>query len=43
VIECNFHQGRFNVRTGAVVLPPCTIPVKAYHAVVEDSVVCIVV
>ena len=39
VIECNFHQGRFNVRTGEVVLPPCMIPVKAYHAVVEDGVV----
>lgn len=43
VIECSFHQGRFDVRTGAVVLPPCMIPVKAYHAVVEDGVVHIVV
>ena len=43
VIECNFHQGRFNVRTGEVVLPPCMIPVKAYHAVVKDGVVHIMV
>jgi nitrite reductase/ring-hydroxylating ferredoxin subunit len=43
VIECNFHQGRFDVRTGEVVLPPCMIAVKAYHAVVEDNVVYIVV
>lgn len=40
-IECNFHQGRFNVRTGEVVLPPCMIPVRAYHTVVEDGLVCI--
>jgi nitrite reductase/ring-hydroxylating ferredoxin subunit len=39
VIECNFHQGRFNVRTGEVVLPPCMVPVKTYHTVVEDGVV----
>ena len=39
VIECNFHQGRFNVRTGEVVLPPCMVPVKTYKTVVEDAVV----
>ena len=39
VIECNFHQGRFNVRTGEVVLPPCMIAVRAYHTLVEDGVV----
>jgi nitrite reductase/ring-hydroxylating ferredoxin subunit len=41
VIECNFHQGGFNVRTGEVVLPPCMIPVKTYPTVVEDGVVSI--
>ena len=40
-IECNFHQGRFNVRTGEVVLPPCMIPVRAYHTVVEAGMVAI--
>jgi nitrite reductase/ring-hydroxylating ferredoxin subunit len=39
VIECNFHQGKFNVRTGEVVLPPCMIPIKTYNAVLEDGVV----
>jgi nitrite reductase/ring-hydroxylating ferredoxin subunit len=39
VIECNFHQGRFNVRTGEVVAPPCMIPIRTYTAVVEDGVV----
>lgn len=40
-VECNFHQGRFNVRTGEVVLPPCMIPLRAYHTVVEAGVVSI--
>lgn len=37
VIECNFHQGRFNIRTGEVVGPPCMVPVKTYPTVVEDG------
>ncbi len=39
VIECNFHQGKFNVRTGEVVEPPCVIPIKTYKTLVEDGVV----
>ena len=39
VIECNFHQGKFCVRTGEVVGPPCMIPVKTYNAVVDADVV----
>ena len=41
VVECNFHQGQFNIRTGEVVLPPCTIPVKAYPTSVRDGKVVI--
>jgi nitrite reductase/ring-hydroxylating ferredoxin subunit len=41
VIECNFHQGAFNVRTGQVVQPPCMVPVRTYKAVVDDGMVCI--
>jgi nitrite reductase/ring-hydroxylating ferredoxin subunit len=37
VIECNFHQGCFNVRTGEVVKPPCIVPLKTYSCVVEDD------
>jgi len=37
VVECNFHQGLFNIRTGAVVAPPCVEPVKTYKALVEDG------
>jgi len=41
IIECNFHQGQFNVRTGAPVLAPCEIPVKTYPAFVRDGKVMI--
>jgi len=41
VVECNFHQGQFNIRTGEVVLPPCFVPVKTYPVVVTDGKVVI--
>ena len=37
VIECNFHGGQFNVRTGAVAGPPCMEPVKTYAVTIEDK------
>ena len=37
LVECNFHQGVFNIRTGEVVQPPCMVPVKTYKAIVEDG------
>jgi nitrite reductase/ring-hydroxylating ferredoxin subunit len=37
VVECNFHGGQFNVRTGEVVAPPCMVPVKTYAVIVEDG------
>jgi len=39
VIECPWHAGAFNVRTGAVVSMPCTDPIKTYAAIVEDGTV----
>ena len=39
VIECNFHNGQFNIKTGEVVSPPCMVPVKTYPAVVEGGTV----
>jgi nitrite reductase/ring-hydroxylating ferredoxin subunit len=41
VVECNFHNGQFNIRTGEIVSPPCMIPVKTYPATVEDGKVVI--
>jgi nitrite reductase/ring-hydroxylating ferredoxin subunit len=37
VVECNFHNGQFNIKTGEVVLPPCMIPVKTYRTIVENG------
>jgi nitrite reductase/ring-hydroxylating ferredoxin subunit len=37
VVECNFHNGQFNIRTGEVVLPPCMIPMKTYPTSIEDG------
>ena len=37
VVECNFHNGQFNIKTGEVVSPPCMIPVKTYRVVVEND------
>jgi nitrite reductase/ring-hydroxylating ferredoxin subunit len=38
-VECNFHQGVFNIRTGEVVQPPCVVPVKTYPVTVEDGAI----
>ena len=37
VVECNFHNGQFNIRTGEVVSPPCMIPIKTYKTMVEGD------
>ena len=35
VVECNFHNGQFNIRTGEVLSPPCMVPVRTYPVVIE--------
>jgi nitrite reductase/ring-hydroxylating ferredoxin subunit len=30
-VECPFHQGRFNIRTGAPTAPPCTLSLKTWQ------------
>ena len=35
VVECDFHNGAFNIRTGEVVTPPCMIPIKTYRTVID--------
>jgi nitrite reductase/ring-hydroxylating ferredoxin subunit len=37
VVECDFHNGAFNIRTGEVVAPPCIVPLKTYPTIVEDD------
>jgi nitrite reductase/ring-hydroxylating ferredoxin subunit len=37
VVECDFHNGSFNIKTGEVVDPPCMIPLKTYVTKVEGD------
>ncbi|MGH6922501.1 MAG: non-heme iron oxygenase ferredoxin subunit [Propylenella sp.] len=37
IIECDFHNGAFDVRTGEVVAPPCMIPLQTYKVVIENG------
>lgn len=41
VVECDFHNGAFNIRTGEVVAPPCMIPLKTYVTQIEGDEVTI--
>ena len=36
-IECPFHQGTFDLRTGKPMNPPCSIALRVYPARVEDG------
>jgi nitrite reductase/ring-hydroxylating ferredoxin subunit len=37
IVECDFHNGAFNIRTGEVVAPPCIIPLRTYKTIVEEG------
>jgi nitrite reductase/ring-hydroxylating ferredoxin subunit len=37
IVECNFHLGAFNIRTGAVASPPCLVPIKTYKVVMSGD------
>jgi nitrite reductase/ring-hydroxylating ferredoxin subunit len=37
VVECNFHNGQFNIKTGEVVAPPCMVPIKVYKTILENG------
>lgn len=36
-IECDFHNGAFDIRTGEVVAPPCMLPIKTYKVTIEND------
>ena len=38
-IECPFHQGLFDIKTGKATAAPCTIDVKTYPVKVEEGVI----
>lgn len=39
VVECPFHAGTFDVRTGEALSLPCVLPLKTYPVIVEDGAV----
>lgn len=41
VIECDFHNGAFDIRDGEVVAPPCIVKLKTYKVVPDDNLVII--
>lgn len=41
VIECDFHNGAFDIRDGEVVAPPCMVKLKTYKVVHHESAVII--
>lgn len=41
VIECDFHNGQFDIRNGEVVAPPCMVALRTYKVVPHDTAVVI--
>jgi nitrite reductase/ring-hydroxylating ferredoxin subunit len=41
VIECDFHQGQFDIRDGSIVAPPCIVELTTYKVVPHDCAVVI--
>ncbi len=37
IVECPFHGGQFNIRTGAPAMAPCVVPVRIWPVIVEDG------
>lgn len=40
-VECGWHYGAFDVRTGEPTASPCEVPVRAYPVVIDAGKVCI--
>ena len=41
VIECDFHNGSFDIRDGEVVAPPCVVKLKNYKLIPHETMVVI--
>jgi nitrite reductase/ring-hydroxylating ferredoxin subunit len=37
VIQCTWHNGKFDIRTGQVLGPPCPAPLRTYPVSVRDG------
>jgi nitrite reductase/ring-hydroxylating ferredoxin subunit len=42
-IVCSWHDGAYDIRTGAVLQRPCIAPLRAYPVELQDDAVCIIV
>jgi len=40
-IECDFHQGRFDIRSGRATAAPCIDPLMVWEVVLQEGRVCI--
>lgn len=40
-VECPFHHGRFDIRTGCATASPCTVPVQTWKVHIVDEQICI--
>jgi p-cumate 2,3-dioxygenase ferredoxin subunit len=39
IIECGWHRGRFDVRTGEAVAAPCQVPLRCYKVADKDGAI----
>jgi p-cumate 2,3-dioxygenase ferredoxin component len=39
IIECAWHSGRFDIRTGEVCASPCTVPLRTYAVSIVGGMV----
>lgn len=38
-VTCTWHDGKFDIRTGAVLAAPCTHPIKAFAVTIDADAV----
>ena len=41
IIECSLHFGAFDVKTGAVKAPPCSLALRTYKVVLQGDDICV--
>jgi nitrite reductase/ring-hydroxylating ferredoxin subunit len=37
IIQCTWHNGKFDIRTGVVLAPPCPAALKTYPVTIRDG------
>jgi p-cumate 2,3-dioxygenase ferredoxin subunit len=42
IVECSWHLGAFDIRTGEPVAPPCQVALKTYPVIIDHGRICIV-